>query len=75
MNAFISIQRFLRLIYTETLDKACHLRLAVSQRYITSSLKLKLLSIVIAKRTPAQPDFMVIFSMFIALSTNGLKKM
>ena len=74
MNDFVSIRRFLRLIYLESRDKACNLRFAVAQRYISCLVKLKLLLIVTPKETSAWLDFMVIFLMFIALSTNGITK-
>ena len=51
MTLAISIRRFLRLIYLSKRDKARNLQLTVAQRYITFSLKRKLLSIVTSKRT------------------------
>ena len=57
----------------EARDKASSLRLAVAQRYVTCSLKLKLLSIVAPKKTSPLLDFMIKFSMFVALSTDGFK--
>ena len=73
LNDIKSIRRFLRLMFLKTRDKVYNLRLAVAQSYVTCSLKFKLLSIVTPKRTSAQLDFRLKFSMFIALSTNGLK--
>ena len=53
MNDFISMRCFLRVVYLKTRDKACNLQLAVVQRYVTRSLKLKLQLIVTLKKTSA----------------------
>ena len=45
------LHKYTTLIYLETPDKAYHLQLAVVERCVTCSLKLKLMSVVIPKET------------------------
>ena len=63
-----------KVIYLETRYKACSFRLAVAQRYVTYSLKLKLLSIVTPKRTSVQLDFTVKFSCLLLCRRMDLRK-
>ena len=60
--------------YLETRYKACSLRLAVTQRYVTCSLKLKLMSIVTDKATSGQLNFRVKLSCLLLCQQVDLRK-